>query len=65
MASPANVLSRPRGVALPWQVLLAVAAGLVAVGILIAAERVQPRLALYWALVDLVWIYLFPLLYLI
>src|SRR5579859_3872726 len=50
MASPANVLARPRAVALPWQVILAVGAALVAVGVLILAERVEPRLALYWGL---------------
>src|SRR5882762_16830 len=48
MASQANVLSRPRAVALPWQVLLSVAVGLVAVAILVLAERVQARLAIYW-----------------
>src|SRR5882762_4635273 len=50
MASQANVLSRPRAVALPWQVLLSVAVGLVAVAILVLAERAQARLAIYWAL---------------
>src|SRR3979409_1278033 len=50
MASPANVLSRPRAVALPWQVMLAVAAALVALAILVVAERAQARLAMYWAL---------------
>jgi uncharacterized membrane protein YedE/YeeE len=50
MASPANVLTRPRAVALPWQVMLSVAVALVAVAILILAERAQARLAIYWAL---------------
>src|ERR1700694_2386511 len=51
MASPANVLFRPRAaVALPWQVLSAVAVALVAVAILIVANGVQARLAIYWAL---------------
>src|SRR5712692_10327993 len=50
MASSANVLSRPRAVALPWQVMLSVAVALVAVAILVLAERAQARLAIYWAL---------------
>ena len=50
MASPANVLSRPRALALPWQVILSVAVALVAVAILVMAERAQARLAIYWAL---------------
>jgi uncharacterized membrane protein YedE/YeeE len=36
--------------ALPWQALLAVAVALVALAILVLAERVQARLAIYWAL---------------
>src|SRR5260221_13582476 len=50
MASPANVLSRPRALALPWQAILSVAVALVAVAILVMAERAQARLAIYWAL---------------
>src|SRR5579859_4249098 len=50
MASSANVLLRPRVVALPWRGLLAVAVAIVALAILILAERAQTRLALYWAL---------------
>src|SRR6266851_7675720 len=50
MASPANVLSRPRALALPWQFILSVAVALVAVAILVMAERAQARLAIYWAL---------------
>src|SRR5437763_16381636 len=50
MASPANVLSRPRGLALPAHVLLTLGAAAIAVAVLILAERVQPRLAIYWAL---------------
>jgi uncharacterized membrane protein YedE/YeeE len=49
MASPANVLSRPRVVVLPWQVGLSVAVAILAVVILVLAQRVQPRLAIYWA----------------
>src|SRR3982074_3743933 len=45
MASPANVLSPPRAVALPWQVMLAVAAALLVLAILILAERAEARLA--------------------
>src|SRR2546430_16921075 len=50
MASSANVLSPPRAVPLPWQAILSVAVVLVAVAILVLAERAQPRLALYGAL---------------
>jgi uncharacterized membrane protein YedE/YeeE len=50
MASPANVLFRPRAFQLPWQVILSVVVAVVAVAILVLAERVQARLAIYWAL---------------
>jgi uncharacterized membrane protein YedE/YeeE len=35
---------------LPWQVILSVVVAVVAVAILVLAERVQARLAIYWAL---------------
>jgi uncharacterized protein len=50
MASSANVLSRPRGLVLPGHVLLTLGAAVAAVAVLLLAERVQARLALYWAL---------------
>src|SRR5712692_7588229 len=50
MASSANVLFRPRAVALPWQVMLSVAVALLAVAILVVAGRAEARLAIYWAL---------------
>src|ERR1051326_6630621 len=50
MASSANVLSRPRGLVLPGHVLLTLGAAVTAVAVLLLAERVQARLALYWAL---------------
>src|ERR1700730_18138932 len=55
MATRTNVLARPRGGMLPWQVLpwqllAASAIGLVAVVILVLAQRVDARLAVYWAL---------------
>lgn len=37
-------------VRVPWQVLVSIGGALVAMGILIVAEQVQARLALYWAL---------------
>src|SRR5919199_1422803 len=50
MASSANVLSRPRAAQLPWHSLfLAVAVG-VALAVLVLAQRVEARLALYWTL---------------
>jgi uncharacterized protein len=50
MASSENVLSRPRGLALPGHVLLTLAALAAALAVLLLAERVQARLALYWVL---------------
>src|SRR6476660_3166169 len=50
MASPANVLLRPRALAVPWQWLLVAAVSVIAVAILWLAERSQARLAVYWAL---------------
>jgi uncharacterized membrane protein YedE/YeeE len=50
MASPANILTRPRALTLPWQPLTAVAIGMIALVILLLAERSQPRMALYWAI---------------
>ena len=50
MASSANALSRPRAAQLPWHsLLLAVAVG-VALAVLVLAQRVEARLALYWTL---------------
>src|SRR6266851_783456 len=50
MASSANILFRPRAVALPWQVMLSVAVALLAVAILVVAGRAEARLAIYWVL---------------
>src|ERR1700704_5965845 len=50
MASPAHVLNRPKAFAVPWQVSVSVGLIALAVGILMMAERTQPRMALYWAL---------------
>src|ERR1043166_2083633 len=50
MALPADVLTRTRAVAVPWYWLVRAFVSLVAVTILILAERSQARLALYWAL---------------
>src|ERR1700730_7600447 len=50
MVTPASVLARPRGLDWPWQALAAWAVGLVAVVILVLAQRVEARLAVYWAL---------------
>src|SRR5579859_1776008 len=50
MVPPASVLARPRGLDWPWQALAAWAVGLVAVVILALAQRIEVRLAVYWAL---------------
>jgi uncharacterized protein len=50
MASSANVLSRPRGLALPGHLVLTLGAAAVAVAVLVLAERSQARLAQYWLL---------------
>src|SRR5438270_281099 len=50
MASSANALLRPRAAQLPWHSLLLVVAGGTALAILVLAQRVEARLALYWAL---------------
>jgi uncharacterized membrane protein YedE/YeeE len=50
MVTRASVLTRPRGLDWPWQAVAAWAVGLVAVVILVLAQRVEARLALYWAL---------------
>src|SRR4029079_10873217 len=51
MASSSDVLRQPRAAAvLPWPLLLTVLVASLALGVLILAERVQPRLAIYWAL---------------
>src|ERR1700694_1322360 len=50
MASLARVLARPRGVDLPWAALAGRAGGGIAVVILVLAQRVEARLAVYWAL---------------
>src|SRR5579859_6847223 len=50
MASSATVLTRARGWQVPWPAIISVATLLVAAAILLAAQRVDARLALYWAL---------------
>src|SRR5438477_6911946 len=50
MASSANALLRPRAAQLPWHSLLLVVAGGTALAVLVLAQRVEARLALYWAL---------------
>ena len=50
MVTPASVLARPRGLDWPWQAVAAWAVGLVALVILVLAQRVEARLAVYWAL---------------
>src|SRR3954447_5794263 len=50
MASSTDALRQPRAAALPWPLILTIFAVSVALGVLILAERVQPRLAIYWAL---------------
>ncbi|MBV9582203.1 MAG: YeeE/YedE family protein [Chloroflexi bacterium] len=50
MASPANVLSRRGALAFPSHALVTLAAVVVALAILVAAQQVDPHLALYWAL---------------
>src|SRR4051812_5632930 len=50
MASSSDVLRQTRTAALPWPLLLTILAGSLALGVLILAERVQPRMAIYWAL---------------
>src|SRR5437764_113539 len=50
MASSVNALLRPRAAQLPWHSLLLVVAGGTALAILVLAQRVEARLALYWAL---------------
>jgi uncharacterized membrane protein YedE/YeeE len=50
MVTRASVLTRPRGLDWPWQALAAWAVGLVAVVILVLAQRVEARLAVYWVL---------------
>jgi uncharacterized membrane protein YedE/YeeE len=50
MASSATVLVGQRGVRLPSRWVLTLAAAAAGIAILVAAQRVEPRLALYWAL---------------
>src|SRR3954470_893917 len=50
MASSSEALRQQRTAALPWPSILTVGAISVALVVLIMAERVQPRLAIYWAL---------------
>src|ERR1041385_6804489 len=50
MASSSEALRQPRTAVLPWPLLLTAGAITVALVVLILAERVQPRLAIYWAL---------------
>jgi uncharacterized membrane protein YedE/YeeE len=50
MASSSEALRQQRTAALPWPLILTVGAISVALVVLILAERVQPRLAIYWAL---------------
>src|SRR5579871_4789707 len=50
MASSATVLVGQRSARLPWQWMFSGVAVAVVLGVLVAAQRVEPRLALYWAL---------------
>jgi uncharacterized protein len=50
MASSTDVLRQQRTAALPWPLIPTFLAVTVALGVLILAQRVQPRLAIYWAL---------------
>src|SRR5919199_5019924 len=50
MVSSANVLWRPRAAQLPWHALFLVVAVGVALAVLVLAQRVEARLALYWTL---------------
>jgi uncharacterized membrane protein YedE/YeeE len=50
MASSSNVLMRQRALAVPGQWLVTALVALLAIAILILAERSQARLAVYWAL---------------
>jgi hypothetical protein len=50
-STPATSALRERtATTLPWPFILTALAITIALGVLIAAERVQPRLAIYWAL---------------
>ena len=50
MASSANALVRPRAAQLPWHAVLVVLAVSIGLAVLLLAQRVEPRLAIYWAL---------------
>jgi uncharacterized membrane protein YedE/YeeE len=50
MASSSEALRQQRTATLPWPFLLSSVAITIALVVLILAERVQPRLAIYWAL---------------
>src|SRR5438046_1705027 len=50
MASSEIALAASRGLRLPWRTLLNVVAVAAAIGVLLLAQRIEPRLALYWVL---------------
>jgi uncharacterized membrane protein YedE/YeeE len=50
MATSAKVLARPRAVTVPWHAIVLSAAVAIAIAVLVLAQRVEARLALYWAL---------------
>src|ERR671936_1100166 len=50
MASSANALVRPRAAQLPWHAVLVVLAVSIGLAVLLFAQRVEPRLTIYWAL---------------
>jgi uncharacterized membrane protein YedE/YeeE len=50
MASSVTVVSPQRAVQLPWRTVLCLLALALGIGILLLAQRADPRLALYWAL---------------
>src|SRR5919201_1135732 len=50
MASSANALVRPRAAQLPWHSVLFVPAVSIGLAVLLLAQRVEPRLAIYWTL---------------
>ena len=50
MASSANALLRPRAAQLPWHALLLVVVLAVGLAVLVLAQRIEARLAIYWTL---------------